>query len=464
MIKYIFSSLVAVFICFSITASENTIVVAGFEYDSPRTSVIAAQMEIHFNSVMDNFTTLNYVNPADFRNFAVKKNISLKKDIIALADSLDITSVIFVRLKDRITEIEFIIEAYGTDIPYNNSRICILDKTIDTSRPFPDDRYNLMSEDITIQFLIRFLDNYTFPDFSGNSGSNPIYEMKEIDGFKTYAPAGGFEKGKTFHFSDLKKESVSLENYFYSKKQEITVQPAELETTLFLFTLTPVFSAVSLFATPVNYYKNGKYSETGLWALSVAPYYYLMAQGFLNNPVQIKKDKSEPSVSRYGNANYIFAWYQLLGGGTAFFIDSVASEMLYDSSNYYNRVSYIDNSEYAIFLSLICGGAGHFYKGSRKWGYFFYHTDTILLYSTIYFLSSKETFSPDKNRYVSEKPDYSTAAVTGTLLLAVKTFEIFNLMHTSSDLSLGRESQNLISFQFYPDYSGGFNLSLTRKF
>jgi hypothetical protein len=303
-----------------------------------------------------------------------------------------------------------------------------------------------------------------------NKKANNLYLPKSISSYKEYYKlyaaqtinrkylwkyVGKVKKSDNYlKYSNLEKNKkyyifISYENQAKSLKVELVFGEKSCVDTLSIMLVTPVISGVMPLAAPVGYYINRDYTGLSLWAVNSSPYFYITYRG-VTNPIYKLRDDNE-NISRKNKADFYFAYYQMLFGGISLFADATSKYALKNSETYSGLNSFMGNSYTAVYLSFISGGAGHFYRGSRAWGYFYYHLSNSLLYSTIYCFNSDETYNSSTGSYEEESVDKKRAFTLLGIYSALKIVEIIHVLLTDENISVGTEyvSQYYFAPTFY---------------
>ena len=214
-------------------------------------------------------------------------------------------------------------------------------------------------------------------------------------------------------------------------------------------------SATMPFASPVlGYSAQNDWQGLGLWAVNASPYLYGEARGFINRPSKLRSENRD--ITRDDMAMNYFAWYMLLAGGTPLFIDAFSHDYLNRASYFKDKYDLMGNSYTAAWLSLISNGGGHFYRGSRSWGYFYFHLNNILLYMTLREYVQPEEYNSTTGAYEKQSRNSKSAAIWGSVLAISKTVEIIHAVYSNDRIENGQEITGGFSTEpvFSFDYSG----------
>ncbi len=213
-----------------------------------------------------------------------------------------------------------------------------------------------------------------------------------------------------------------------------------------------------------GYFMNNDWTGLAMWALNGIPYLYLEYDGLTNRPSEIRKnykdDKTYKTISRDIFTNNRFGLYMLFTGGISLFVDAFSHDYLHKASNFETKNDFLGNTATAIYLSIVSGGGGQFYRGNRYWGYFYFHLNNILLYKTFQAFSSKETYNATTDRYEKHAIDRTKAYTYLSIFAGVKIIEILHTIFTKEDISNGEiieESSLSFTPAIIPDEK--FNLS-----
>ncbi len=159
-------------------------------------------------------------------------------------------------------------------------------------------------------------------------------------------------------------------------------------------------SASMPFVVPLfGYYTSEDYSGLLWWAGNVVPYIGLEIWGFKNRPAELKKHHHD--ISRNQMASYYFAWYMLLAGGMPSFVDAFSHQYLQQARYYQGQVPTMGSSTTEVYLALLGGGSGMFYKGNRLWGYVYFHLTNLCVYGLLYTYAKPQSWDEQNNRYTT---------------------------------------------------------------
>lgn len=302
---------------------------------------------------------------------------------------------------------------------------------------------------------------------SGTSVVNGTYSIVSVDGSaeeplnESYAGEFSFSNGssaitnadssrKYFVLIPYEKDGENLLRFIRGRKKEIVLQEYGFESSLFAAVLTPILSPTAPLTLPLGYYANRDYSGLGLFLVNAAPWWGLSAYGLREIPDKGLKLEIDPPKT--GSAAYYFGGYQMLFGNASLLADMLSHEALQNASRYNGVEKYYGNRTTAITLSLLTPGGGHFYRGSRPWGYFYYQLDSLLLYSV---LRSYYGGSSAESKYMSIHKDSwgnGYGALWISVFAAVKTIEcIHSALMNDAILSHGELAAGEV--QFLPEFS-----------
>jgi hypothetical protein len=101
----------------------------------------------------------------------------------------------------------------------------------------------------------------------------------------------------------------------------------------------------------------------------------------------------------------------------------------------------------AVYLSLVSGGGGHFYRGYRLSGYIYFHLNNILLYSVIKEFSPTEKYNAASGSYKKDDIDRKKAYSYLGIFSLVKAVEITHALLRKDKISNGELLENDFSFE-----------------
>jgi hypothetical protein len=180
---------------------------------------------------------------------------------------------------------------------------------------------------------------------------------------------------------------------------------------------------------------NNDWCGLGLWMVNATPYLYMEARGLYNSPSRLKENKKD--ISKDDRAMYYFGWYMAAAGGLPLFIDSYAHTYLYKASYYSDETRLLGSNITAAYLSLVSNGGGMFYKGHRNWGYFYFHLNNILLYTTLREFSNTEQYNRETDSYIKKDTGRGTAKKLCAVLAVSKLVETVHTLMTDEDIDNG---------------------------
>ncbi len=136
-------------------------------------------------------------------------------------------------------------------------------------------------------------------------------------------------------------------------------------------------------------------------------------------------------------------------------IDAFAHNSLFLASGFQGIQPYVGHNQSAVYLSLISGGGGFFYKGRRLEGYSYFHLNNILLYMTI------KEFTSAKGASKSEHKKKAYAYLGGFGLL--KAIEITHVLLIKENIRNGTLLEEtggfepvVYSFKSGPNFGGQY--------
>ena len=488
--------LVCAAICFLKTdlfASKPIAAVAGVYGNTPRTITFGLNMENHLLNIIESTGRFNIIRTPLLKNELERFGCTDEKCTLRYAQSARINIVFTGSFEDLGQNVILTLAAHSTGFPYNGKTIYKATYNIKAPSGMSLMQSAAICEENAAIFIADMLEKYIMLArvADGNilecdfqkvpDGTYTLYRFdKESDKIlRTYKEIGNVkirnqrivkhgsetpELGDFILFTD-KSKSASIRYFYDGRKKEMTTMPVSLTVATSAVLLTPLASAFMPIAAPIfGYYEYADWSGLTLWAINAAPYLYLEASGFMNNPDKLR-DKNK-DVSRYTNTNRKFAWYMLISGGISLFVDSFAHQSLQIASIYGKPQPYIGSPFLTGYLSLVSGGGGFFYKGYRGWGYFYFHLNNTLLYATLWHLSPEERYVNDQ--YVKDKKSKKNTAILMSAYGTAKVVEIVHAllvpMNIASGTLVDEEFAVMPHISFAPNFTPIFGVSSSIRF
>ena len=137
----------------------------------------------------------------------------------------------------------------------------------------------------------------------------------------------------------------------------------------------------------------------------------------------------------------------LLCGSIPLVIDAFSHQMHYFAQSYQGKQPYVGNTASAIYLSLISGGGGLFYKGYRLQGYAYFHLHNILLYSFLKEFSAGKTYNAQTNSYTKNKINKKKAYTYLSALALLKIIEITHVSLIRDNIKNGKLIKDSFTFE-----------------
>ncbi len=465
----------------------------GISAATPRAVPFALNTGTHIGSILDSAGIYELVNAESLKEQLNKFACTDEKCVLRFSENAGISLVISGSLEDMGETMLLRLTAYSTDFPYNGRAVYTRSAELKTPPGLTTYQSAGICEENAALFiagLFRKLRTQAeiYVDGTLSSSGPPVpdgtyrYFIKApdaISGLTGFSPAGNIEiaggrvhldylsilKPGGFIFISHDSRADRIENFYYGRKHEMVFSRPTIERTAAGMLLAPVGSALMPIAAPLfGHYEYKDWTGLALWAANASPYLYLEADGFINRPSKLK-DRGE-DISLHRAAAYRFAWYMLLAGGTSLFVDAFAHQSLQNASVFGPPQSYTGSSFMAGYLSLVSGGGGHFYRGSRSWGYFYFHLNNILVYAALRDFSAPEKLVDGQYVRGSTNKDrgYKIAAVYG----AVKIVEIVHAVLSKDRIASAENIQEdftvLPYLSFSEDSSPFYGLSLTKRF
>ncbi len=434
--------------------------------NNERASAIAKILEQHILEILKN-NTFSTIPPEIINRELTKFNCIEEKCVLRFAEDADIDMLVTGTVSDNKNSIVIKLEAYGINVPFNKRIINRYEVKIPMDVTIAAREFSLLGEEHAAEFIARALKIFLYPvtvkpagdkfvlaDNLKINGKFIVYSkdkegsISEIgeavitDGNLSLTRGENF-KAESFILLPYKDKSIEIQKYYTEQKRKIVFEKTSLYDTLFMFAVIPVASASMPFSSPfLGYYMNNDWSGLGLWMVNAPPYLYIEARGFLNSP-EILKEKNQ-NITRDDRAMNYFAWYMLCAGGMPLFIDSYASGYMHRASYFTGKNELLGNTATAAMLSLTSNGAGHFYRGDRFWGYFYFHLNNTLLYMTLREFSVPEYYDEGLHTYTKGKTDKNRCIAFTSIFALSKTVEVIHAIMEKENLSSGEVTDEYI--------------------
>ncbi len=470
-------------------AEKPMVAIAGIISNSPRTMKLAYVMENQLLSIIRTTGRFDIVNSTLLKQELKTFRCLEEKCILRFATRAGFNLVVFGEFDDRGDDLFFVLSAYGMDFPYRGRLVYRHRARIPMTKDIGAREYNFISEEHAGRFMAGLFEDYRVPVKIIREGTRvktephfPLQGSYDVyrPGKVVKGPGGEYRKTGSFSFDekgnisvqgdvaagdvilvDFRDKAAFLKKFYRGRKREIVLKRTDVEYLLFSMLLAPLGSAAMPVINPVfGYYQDGDWQGLGLWFLNATPWIYLEVNGFMNWPKDLRKE--EKDVSRFVKTNHAFAWYMACAGGTSLFVDAFAQRYLRDASNFRGVTRLMGNSFLAGYLALISGGGGHFYRGYRAWGYFYFQLNNLLMYFTMYAFSPPEHFNGTE--YEQKKVNKAFAwSMVGTLC-AVKIVEVIHALLLDDRLMNGSVKVEKFSFSPHIDFDEAGRTSWGARF
>ncbi len=459
-------------------AQKPLIGLVGIETRSPRAANIASMVENHLANIIASAGPFSQLNQAQLKRELAAFGCMDEACMLRFARTAKLGLVIRGVVEDEGDVARLDLFCYATGDVYAGKLVYRYRARIPITRPDITAReLSYLGEEHTGAFIAGVLRAYRRPvslsvreggvrldEASSGTGSFMVYRFigppSEEGAPREYAQLGELELDhgsvvKSANAGALRDGDFILVNYveradyldeFYrGRKRELVLQWVSPLDTLYVALFAVPAGVTMPVLAPLGYYAYGDYRGLGLWAVNALPWLYLEADGFLNRPSAMR-DRNE-SVSRTRNARYDFALYMALSGGIPLFVDAFAHRYLADASEYAGSQQVIGNSWTAGFLAAVSPGGGHFYRGSRLWGYLYFHLDNFLVYSIMKEFARAERYDAAQDRYVRASGERGRGHTLLYALGAVKLIEIVHAVLTPDDIGARGVEAEPLAFQ-----------------
>lgn len=453
-------------------AEKPMAAVAGVLSNSPRTLRLSAVLENQLISVIRTAGRFDIVNSPLLKQELKTFRCLEEKCILRFAATAEFSLVIFGEFDDRGDELKLVLSAYGMDYPYRGRLVYRYRAEIPMDGDIGAREYNFISEEHAGRFMAGLFSDFRVPAEikleAGRISTKPVFPVS--GSYTVYRP-GKVRKGPEGEYSEtgslLVKPDGTLEKkgdvrngdvilgsfrdkgnflriFYRGRKREIVLKRTSPDFIIYSILVAPLGSAAMPLINPtLGYYSDSDWVGLSLWAFNAAPWIYLEVNGFMNWPRDLRKENRD--ISRYVKTNHAFAWYMAFAGGTSLFVDGFSQRYLRNASRFQGVTPLMGNSFLAAYLATISGGGGHFYRGYRAWGYFYFQLNNLLMYFTMYAFSPPEHYNGSS--YETGKVNRAFAwSMVGTLC-AVKIVEVIHAILLDDRLMNGTVEIEKYSFE-----------------
>ena len=460
-------NIIVIFILYTpLYAIKPIIGVTGVNAGSIRIVGIANDLENQLINVINATGSFNIINPALLKDQLTRYNCVEENCTLGFAESAGINILIKAYVEDKGSSLIFNIYSQGINAPYFGDIIYKYRAEIPISGlNLSTKEYNLIAEEHAAYFISGLLKKFQsqvlikknsglFIDSDENiSGTFDLYryedalpDKKNIRLFRSigkiklkikrsFHKAGFHLKKNDFIFINYSKKADFITDLFYGRKRELVfAEESPADTAIIFFSTIPISVIMPVLA-PLGYYKNNDFTGLSLWTINTLPYLYLEYNG-LKDHLNFFKDDNNNS-SRKAVTQYRFGLYMLLCGGIPLTIDAFSNRML-DHAAGYEKQSYLGNNYTAVYLSIISGGGGFFYKGYRPEGYLYFHLNNILLYLCISEFSDGKTYHSESGTYTKDRGNRQKAKLYLGMYGALKIIEITHVILLKDNIRNGK--------------------------
>ncbi len=467
-------------------AGEPLVGILGIDQNSPRTVSIAYSLTTHLENIMNTAGVFEVMDSASLIEQMKKFNCSDETCQIRYARSAEMDMFIRGRVEDRGDELVIILQGHGIGLPYHGSVIYRYRVVLETSGGLDAQQYSYLAEEHAGRFLTGLMKRYRRPvplveergqyriDWKkGFSGEVRVYAVREsreqsmedvrhlgsLQARSNYIDLQKSElknNEKPFVYQRFNSKAEWLAGLLRGRKEEIVFGKPKYLESLYTLLLSPVASATMPISAPILYYRASDWEGMGLWMLNTPFYIYLEIAGWTRfAPTYRKKHKD---LSREIKAGTAFTWYLFFAGGVSHMVDALAHNGLEEASRFKGDNFFLGNDLTAGYLALVAGGAGHFYRGSRLWGYIYYHANNILLFLTMRELYRTERWDSGQGKYIKDKRDRTLGFVLLGAYGLLKIGEVIHAVLMPDRISSGRVAED--DFTIEPWLSGDENLDM----
>ncbi|MFH0975606.1 MAG: hypothetical protein V1874_07455 [Spirochaetota bacterium] len=474
--------------------------IVGVKAENLRVTSISQILENQLISVINSTGSFSILNPDLLKDQLTRYGCTDEECILAFARAAKINLIIKAYVEDKGNSLVFNIYSQSIDPPYYGKIVYKYRAEIPLSGlSISVTEHNYIAEEHAAYFAAGLLRNYKSQQFINIINNLPAVDYEENvygnfdlyryddnnqtdnENIRTYKTIGKVSidnknvkiisgnkiviNKNDFIFLNFNKKAEFIDSFFIGRKRELVFENKPYADTAVLFFSTVPASALMPLVAPLGYYKNCDYSGLSLWALNAFPYLYLEYKGLTNRPDSYKEDNKD--ISRQTAAQYRFGLYMLFCGGMPLVIDAFSNRMLFMAASYQGKQHYIGNTMSAVYLSLISGGGGMFYKGYRPEGYLYFHLHNILLYMAIKEFSASEIYNRATDSYSKHNGDKKKGYGYLGALTIVKIIEITRVILVKDNIKNGTVIEESFGFEpaVYKDaYGLGFGAQYTLKY
>lgn len=415
-----------------LAAAKPLLGIAGLLQNSPRTLGFANQVEEQLAKIVPMTGVFDQLAGTQFKTELQKFGCIEEGCIIRVARDLGLSVIVNGDCDDRGEVIVLRLAAYGIDPPFQGMMIASYRVSIPVRGRIGSREFPFVAEEHAGRFITRVLDRYrTMQTLSIDgdratierrvSGEYPLHRFTDgdaqpprayaspgrvrlADGVVTSATAP-IQKGDFVLLDHADKVRYFKEFIDDRKREMIFGKPTAGGPASMFFLTGPASAVMPLLAPILGYYWNSDWQGLMLWTPSVAPYLYLEINGlstYFKNYYRKKRD-----IPREARAQFYFGMYFLCGGGFPLFVDAFSYASIENARSFKSASGLMGNPYTAGYLALVGGGAAHFYRGKRWWGYLYFHLDNALLYLTL-----REFLPPQ--RYLGYGLKFQTGTINKT--------------------------------------------------
>ncbi|MGB4268667.1 MAG: hypothetical protein WBK20_05735 [Spirochaetota bacterium] len=440
-------------------------IIRGYSSDE---NYLATLIRGHCVNIATSLGIFDVINPDNLLEQLQRLPCKEEQCILQFASHADLQIIVMGTVERSAQGYTIAINAYGPDMPYYGKQFCSYRTTVAVNILDKADREaSYIAEEIASQFMARLCEQYTLPLTVKNNtvtgdyivhGKYTYYTVQTVyENYTVLVPGGTVEVDKNKVLTavtdgsviliNFKKEAESIKNFYYGRKKEIVFKKSTVEESCILMTFTvPASASMPLVVPLFGYYTSEDYRGLLLWAGNVVPYIGLEIWGFINRPAELKKQHND--ISRNQMASYYFAWYMLLVGGMPSFVDAFSHQYLQQARYYQGQVPTMGSSTTEVYLALLGGGSGMFYKGNRLWGYVYFHLTNICVYGLLYNYAKPQSWDQQNNRYTLGSSHSKAMYAFAGLLSLIKIVEIVHTVSVPYALSVTDE---ISSVEVSPD-------------